>query len=387
MRPVLSLGFRLFFLLGIGHAVGVMLAWLAVLHGVVALPLAGLAPVTWHAHELLFGFVQAIISGFLLTAVRNWTQRETATGAALAALAALWACPRLLLTFGDARALGWAAAGDLAFGAALWVVVARPVFAARQARQAGILAKIALLGVAQGLFYAGAVGWLADGVRLGLYTALFLILGLVVTIARRVVVPFVRAAIPDTPAPPEQVWLDRSALAVFVVFFAAEVLAPWPAIARSAAGLLTVLHAWRLWSWWTPGAAARSMLWVLFLAYGWIVLGFGLFALAPWLRVAPVLVVHAWTAGGIGVMILGMVARVTLGHTGRDVRENRPFLGVLFALGALAAAARVAGPWVAPGAQVLAWDVAGGLWIVVFGALFVWGVPLWTRARPDGAAG
>lgn len=387
MPPVLALGFRLFFLLGVGHAALVMLLWLAVLRGVITLPLAGLAPVSWHAHELLFGFVEAIVTGFLLTAVRNWTKEPTPVGAPLGALGALWAAPRVLLTLGGPSALVWAAAGDFAFGIALFVAVARPILAARQGRQAGILAKVGLLLVAQGLFYAGAAGWLADGVRLGLYTALFLILGLVVTIARRVVVPFVRSALPGTPAPPEQPWLDRAALAAFIVFFLTEVVYPFRPIATVAATVLVVLHAVRLRSWLTAGVVGRSMLWVLFLAYSWIILGFLLYALAPWLSLAPALVVHAWTVGGVGVMILGMVSRVTLGHTGRDVRENRPFLGGLFALGGLAALVRVAGPWLFPGAQPMAWELAGCFWVLAFGALFAWGVPMWSRARPDGEAG
>ena len=380
--PWLTVGFRLFFLLGVADAVIAMATWVAVLRGAARLPLAGLPPTSWHAHELLFGFVQAIIAGFLLTAVRSWTGRPTLAGPGLVALAAPWVAARGLWSLGSSPAP--AAIADLTFGLALLVVLARPIVQARQARQAGVLAKVALLQVAQLVFLAGALGQVADGLRIGVYAALYLIIGLVLTIARRVFVFFVRSALPDAPQLPERPWLDRAALAAFLVLFVLDVLAPWPAGARGAAALLAALHAVRLRSWWAPGVASRSLLWVLFVAYGWFVLGFAAYAAGPWLGLTPALVAHLWAAGGLGTVILGMVARVTLGHTGRDVRADRPGLAAVFAAGIAAALLRVAGPWLAPGASLAWWSAAGAAWVGAFGALLVWGAPMWLGRRADG---
>lgn len=385
--PVLALGFRVFFLLAVAHAVGAMGLWIAALEGLLAPGLAGLPAVSWHGHEMVYGFSRAVVAGFLLTAVRNWTGRPTPTGWPLGVLAALWLIPRLLLAFGGPSALGWAAAFDLAFSAGLVTAIATPIVAVRQTRQAGILTKLVLLGVGEALFYAGAAGWLDQGVAWGLGTGTYMVLALVLTIARRVFVFFVRSALPGSPPPPERPWLDRASLIGFLLLYLLDVFTPWDLALSVVAAVLAVLHGFRLWTWWVPGVASRALLWVLFAAYGWIVVGFVLHALTPWLDLAPAIALHAYTAGGIGTITLGMVARVSLGHTGRDVREPRPFLGWVFAGGIAAAAFRVLGPWLAPAWKPLWLDAAATLWIAAFGALLVWGLPLWLRPRPDGQPG
>jgi len=208
---VLSLGFRVFFLLGILHAAVVVALWSASLAGRLDLAFAGLPPIAWHAHEMVFGFSRAIIAGFLLTAVRNWTGRETPTGWPLGWLATLWALPRVLITVGGPGILGVAATVDLLFGALLVAVVARPVAAVRQWRQVGLLTKLGLLWLAQAAFYATALGALPWRLSLGPQIGVYLVLAVILTISGRVVPFFVRAALPQTPPPPSGPgWTARS---------------------------------------------------------------------------------------------------------------------------------------------------------------------------------
>lgn len=385
--PVLALAFRVFFLVGSAHSAMAMAVWLATLHGGSKLALAGLAPVNWHAHEMVYGFSRAVVAGFLLTAVRNWTRQPTPTGWPLGVLALLWLVPRLLITLGGAEVRLVAGAFDVAFGVAVAGAVVRPVVAARQTRQVGIVAKLVILAVGEALFYGGVLGVVPDGVRWGIGTGVYMILALVLTIARRVTVFFVRGAFPEVSEPSDRPSLDRLALVAFFVLYVVDVFLDAPRVEAFVAGLLAMVHATRLATWWTPKVLGRPLLWVLFAAYGWFVLGFALQAAAPWLGLAPAVPLHAFTAGGVGAITLGMMARVSLGHTGRDVRAPSRGLGLLFALGLGAGLTRVFIPWLAPLYVQAGLDAAAIMWIGAFGALLLWGLPLWLRARPDGQPG
>jgi len=380
---LLSLGFRVFFLLGVAHAIAAMGLWLAALQGV-SLPFAGLAPTAWHGHEMVFGFSLAIVAGFLLTAVRNWTGLPTVSGWPLGALALCWLLPRVLLSFGGASVLPVAAALDVGFGIGLLVAIGRPIWEKRQARQIGIMSKLSFLVLGELLFYAGAAGWLEDGVRWGLYTGVYMIVALVLTIARRVVAFFVRSVAPDNPRPAENKWLDRVSLFGFFGLYIVDVFTPWRVVLSALALVLVLVHSVRLWTWWSPVVARVPLLWVLFLAYAWIIVGFGIHAASPWLGWPENAALHAYTAGGIGSMTLGMVARVSLGHTGRDVRAVHPFLAVVFGIGAWAAVARVAVPIGMPAWSSVGYSLGASLWLAAFSMLFGWGLPMWIGPRVDG---
>lgn len=386
MQPpvVFALGFRTFFLLASLWSALAVGGWVLILRGAWSPPLAGLGAVPWHAHEMVYGFARAVVAGFLLTAVRNWTGRPTLHGWGLAGLAALWTVPRLLLTFGPAEAHAAGAALDVAFGLGLAAAVARPIVATRQMKQAGIVAKVVLLTGGDLLVHLGHVGVIEHGVRWGLALGVYLLLALILTIARRVLPFFVGSALPGSGPFPDRVWLDRVLLALFVVLCATDVFGGPPTVVRASAGALAVLHTARLASWWRRGVAGHALLWSMFLAYGWMVAGFVLQAagVTPW-----ALPLHAHVVGGLGTITLSMMARVSLGHTGRDVRQPHRLVGVMAGLVSVAAVARVLGPWGWPAASLSAWTTAGVAWSVAFAALAAWGWRLWTLPRVDGAPG
>jgi uncharacterized protein involved in response to NO len=192
--PLWSYGFRPFFLVAAIFSVVSIAAWVMMLEGVLQMPSAGVAPTQWHAHEMLFGYTMAIIAGFLLTAVRNWTQLPTLQGRPLALLVLCWSVSRVLYFVPDNAATLFAGLFDLVFMAVLVTAIARPIFVTKQTRrQSGIIAKLVLIGLSQLAFIIGLLsdepGWMSAS----LYSALYLIVALCLGLARRLIPFFVKA--------------------------------------------------------------------------------------------------------------------------------------------------------------------------------------------------
>ncbi len=335
----------------------------------------------WHAHEMLFGYAGAVIAGFLLTAVRNWTARETLQGAALAALACVWLLPRILLSVSWATPL-WIIAGlDLCFMVMLLVAIARPIVAVRQWKQMGVLSKVAFLLVSNALFYAGVLRSDPGLIDIGLYSALYMIIALILVMARRLIPFFVKSALGIDVN--NRQWLDRSSLVLFLLFWIAIVFFPNNDVASLLAGLLAVLHGLRLWDWSAAVIWRRPLLAVLYLAYATIVLGFVMSALQPVFLFSPFLATHAFAFGGIGIMTIGMMARVAWGHTGRNLQQMPGILLPCFGLMLAGGLVRVVLPAIWP-AYTFHWVVASGLaWIVAF-LIFAWiYVPVLLGPRAD----
>lgn len=381
----LMLGFRPFFL---GAAVFALLSmglWLAMLdHGLI-LDAVAVSPTAWHGHEMVFGYGMAVIAGFLLTAVNNWTGIRTLTGPGLLALFLLWLSARL----------GWllplplwlVAGADLLFGAWLSVALLWPVIRVRQWKQLGILAKVVLLLLANGLFYAGVFGLWQQGVHQGLYLGLFLVIALVMTMGRRVIPFFIEKGVGCPFQPKNWLWLDITSLLLFLAFTLVEVFFVMPDVGGALAAALCVLHAIRLWGWYTPAIWSKPLLWVLFVGYAWLVLGFGLRVLVWQAGLSPFLALHAYAVGGIGLISLGMMARVSLGHTGRDVFAPPSGLTPLFGLLLLSALCRVLGPLLWP-AQYAGWLLGSQLlWLSGFAVFVLHFAPMLVRPRVDGRWG
>jgi len=380
---VLELGFRPFFLGAAGHAVLSVFIWMGVYLFGWSLPLGGLMPMTWHAHEMIYGYTMAVIAGFLLTAIRNWTDRPTPSGTPLLLLFLLWAAGRIILLLGGAALLGLAAAVDALFILVLLVGAARPVAQAGQWEQLGILSILSLLLAGNLTFYLGALHLLPNGVSLGLYSGLYLILALIFKMARRVIPTFIERGAGVPVHLKNRRWIDYSSLGFFLLFAIADLVNPNGALVALLAGLLVVLHTIRLAGWHTPGIWRKPLLWVLYLAYGSLVVGFALKVAAVVFGLSPYLAVHAFTVGGIGMMTLGMMARVSLGHTGRNVLN--PPEGVFWMCGALfiAAIVRVLFPLANPSHFALWIGLSQAFWIVAFGLFLSVYAPILVRQEVE----
>ena len=389
--PLLRLGFRPFFAAAALYAVIAMGLWWWLLAAAPQDRIGIQAPVMWHAHEMLFGYALAVIAGFLLTAVRNWTGLPTPRGALLAALALLWLAGRLLVWGADpalARAAEWI---NVAFPLALAAAIAVPIWRRRQWVNLAICGKVALLALAAWLFHEGLAGRLQYGSYMGRYLALYTIVSLIFMMGRRVVPFFIERGVEGEVTLRNRRWVDLSSLVLYLAFTAVETLSPLAPAALVPAGtvlaaLLALIHGLRLYDWHTPGIWRKPLLWVLYLAYAWLVAGLALRALAPLAGWPLTVAVHAFAAGGIGMMTLGMMARVSLGHTGRNVFEPPRSVGWMFGLVLAAALVRVAAAWAGEATLALI-QASQFLWMAAFGLFAMVYLPMLWQPRVDGADG
>ena len=377
--PLWSLGFRPFFLAAGAYAVVAMSVWFAVYSFGLDTVFSRLPAPLWHAHEMVFGYTLAVIAGFLLTAVSNWTGLQTLQGVPLLVLLLLWLTARAAF-YVPALGLVWSAVFDTLFVLYLAVAVTLPVLRKRQWQQMGIVTKLALIGAGNLVFYLGALGYLDQGVRWGLYTGFYLVIGLILTMSRRVVPFFIERGL-DTPVQLRNSRrVDTTALVVFVAFFAVEVFTGYGTLAAALAGLLFLIHAWRLAGWHTPGIWRKPLLWSLYLAYLSITCGFLLLALSPWHQSLHFPALHAFAVGGIGTITLSMMARVALGHTGRSVHEPPRLMPLLLLLILASAVVRVVLPPLLPADYGLWIAVSQLLWIAAFAGFVVLYAPVLARA-------
>ncbi|MGD8998800.1 MAG: NnrS family protein [Granulosicoccaceae bacterium] len=382
-----NLGFRPFFLGAAGFAAVAMLIWMAIYVFGWSVQPYGLPPMNWHAHEMIFGYALAVVAGFLLTAIRNWTGHQTVNGLPLFLLFLLWLTGRVVPFFSDVIALAYVAIIDNLFLVLLIVATVMPIVKARQWKNLGLVSKLVLLLASNLLFYAGVLGLLANGVYQGLYSGLYLILALIFVMGRRVIPFFIERGV----EPPVQVrnwqWLDVSSLVLFLMFWIADVFVRELWLVTVLAAVLLVLHGVRLAGWYTHGIWQKPLLWSLYLAYASLVAGFALKAAVPLFDVSPYLAVHAFAVGGIGMMTIAMMARVALGHTGRDVDAPPAVVGGVFVMLLGGVLARVVVPLVEQAHYVLWIGVSQVLWITAFAMFLYVYLPMLLKPRVDGRPG
>lgn len=369
---LLQHGFRPFFLAAGLWAAGALMLWLAVLWGDVALPTA-FDPVTWHAHEMLFGFVAAAVAGFLLTAVPNWTGRMPLQGLPLAGLVGLWLAGRVAVTFSAWIGLPAAAALDLAFPAALLGAVGREVLAGRNWRNLPICLALAALLLANALVHLDAIG-LASAGSAGLRLGVAVPIALITLVGGRIVPSFTSNWLRkrgETRLPASFGPFDRATLLLTLaalLFWSVTPADPLTALALLAAGFANLL---RLARWRGQRTLAEPLVAVLHLGYAWIpggILLIGMGALAPDL-VPSVAGLHALTAGAIGTMTLAVMTRATLGHTGRPLTADRAAV-VIYGCVTLGAVFRVIAPLV-PSLPMLALSaLLGAAAFLLFAAVY-----------------
>lgn len=384
--PLLAKGFRPFFLLAGVHAVLIVPLWLAILRGV-APASSYLPPSSWHAHEMLAGFVVAVVAGFLLTAVGNWTQRETATGRALAGLSLLWLAGRVVMLLSSSLP-GWlVSAVDLAFLPTLSFYLARPLLAANNRKNFVMLAVLALLWGTNLAMHLQALGLLGDedGRRAAVVGVDAVVL-LMLVIAGRVFPMFTRNATGVTTIRSIP-WLDRTCAIAMLSLTVSDVLgfeqnaaASWLALSTGFVAAARAAH------WGTRHVLRTPLLWVLHAGYGWLILGLLLRGAGPLLGWPSSSALHALTVGAIGSLTLGMMARVALGHTGRMLAAPAQ-MALAFAAISLSAAARVLVPLLAPARYTDGLLAAAVLWTLAFGLFLGCYTPILLQPRVDGKAG
>ena len=367
---VLGYGFRPFFLSAALWAAFAMALWLAALADLIEIP-GRFDAVDWHAHELLFGYLPAVVAGFLLTAIPNWTGRLPVTGRPLLLLVGLWWAGRAAVLLAAHLPSGLAAALDLLFLLTLLAVAGREILAGKNWRNLRLLVAVSLLFLGDLLFYLEAADGVVGGygLRLGLAAGLLLIM----LIGGRIVPSFTRNWLAQRgaarlPAPFGR--FDAGVILLSAVALTLWILRPLDAATGWAALIAGALQLYRLLRWRPFQSGGEPLVWVLHLGYLFLPLGFGALALAligppAW---PPSAALHLWTAGAIGLMTLAVMTRASLGHAGRPLRATRPIqLIYLLALGA-ALTRFLFGVW--PGESGLL-TLSALLWIAAF-TLFLW---------------
>jgi uncharacterized protein involved in response to NO len=381
LLPLLEKGFRPFFLLGAGFAALAVPLWLLALRGGLQ-PGGSFGAMQWHAHEMLFGFTGAIIAGFLLTAVSNWTGRETAIGWPLAALAALWTSGRVAMFFAERLPRYAPALLDLAFLPALVVACALPLLRARSRRNYGFIGLLLALTLVNGVAHAAA--WLGElgTVRIAHHVALDVIVLMIVLVTGRIVPMFTRNA-SHLDWIRSIRWLEISAIGAVLALTLADICSAATHFSAALAALAAVLLLGRMRFWGSLSTRHEPLLWVLHV--GTVCLPLGLLlraasALTPLVPESSSL--HALTAGAIGLLTLGMMARVSLGHTGRMLKAP-PGMNASFLCLTAAGLVRIGAPLL-PSSQYLgALTLATVAWSTAF---LIFLARYWTilvSARPD----
>jgi uncharacterized protein involved in response to NO len=382
-------GLRPFFLLAGLDAVFNIGVWLAAYLRPELWPATLLPGPFWHGHEMIFGFTAAAVGGFLLTAVPGWTGRASYAGIPLMGLSALWLLGRVAM-FPLAHVPAVAAAViDLAFFPALALTLAPPLIRARKINNLPFLVLLTALFVADLLFHLDSLGALENGMQIGLGLAADIIIILIVVIGGRIIPAFTRAGmmrrgkILDIAAYP---WLERLAIASAVAVLIGDLVAAQSAANGAVAFLAAVLQAARLIQWKGWRAWREPLIWVLHLGYGWLVVGLAL--KGAWLLLeAPVAAkwLHAFTVGCFATMILAVMTRASLGHTGRALQAPRS-MTVSYLLVTLAAVVRVFGPAIAENYDAVI-AVSGTLWLAAFALFTIVYAPILTMPRADGRPG
>ena len=376
--PLFALGFRPFYLLGAAFAALAVPLWIAAQAGL-RLPVR--VDMLWHMHEMVFGFALAIVVGFLYTAGYNWTKLWTPRGRTLAAIAGLWLAGRAAMLCAPPV---WGAAVDALF----LPVAAWPLY--RVLKQSGnrrnmfLVVLLGLLALCNAVYHAAALGWAHIDPLKPVHAAIMLIVVIEIAIGGRVIPMFTRNAVPDA-RPVQDARRDRWALVLTVLAGAAWTFGLEARLTASLAVFAAVGQGARLIGWQPWRAWKNPLLWILHVSYFWIPFGFALLALSELGYIAASAALHVLTVGALAGLVMGMITRTALGHTGRALRAGRGEIA-MFVLVQAAVVLRF-------GAAVLpAWRDAGLVlaticWSAAFLVYLAVYVPYLTAARADGRAG
>lgn len=379
---VWSLGFRPFFIAAGYFAVISMSLWLLDFNQLIHWTPGGLSGHLWHAHEMVFGYGMAVVAGFLLTAIRNWTGVQTWQHSRLIALLVLWVSARILLMTDSALMLT-AATLDLAFNLLLFLACLQPIMQVRQWKQTGIISKLLLMALMNLLFYLGALGLVPAALYWGLYGGAFILVALVLTMGRRVLPFFIERAVGYPVTIQNPLWIDRSSLILFLALTVSEMFQFSNSLSSALAAALVFVSSWRLYLWHTPGIWKKPLLWGLYLAFVFINLGFLIYALLPWLdQLNRSLALHAFTYGGVGLVTLTMMSRISLGHTGRDINTADRLISVAHVLLTLGAVIRLLPAILWPRHYAIWITLSQLLWIAGFILFVTVYTPILTQPEP-----
>lgn len=379
--PFFGRGFRPFFFSGALFSVLSIGLWGSFYAGVGGITPPGffVDPISWHAHEMIYGFALAIVAGFLLTAVANWTGTAPVRHFHLAGLCALWVTGRVVMSV-DLGLPSWGIiALEASFVPALAISLALPLLRSWNKRNFIFLMLLSIL-------FACDAWFLSTANMTALYVAMMMILTMISLIGGRVIPAFTVAALQRKgidAAQTNQTRMDIAALTSLAAVTLCLVFARETILLGMVAALSCIIHALRMRHYHTLKSLNDPLLWILHAGYGWLVAGLALLAFTGFNLLGTTAVIHAFTAGCIGSMILGMICRVTLGHTGRNLEIGRMTILSFYTI-QIAAILRIFGPMLAP-EYMTHWIVCSALlWALCYAAYLAVFSGMLFGPRPDG---
>jgi len=376
-----NLGFRPFFLGGALSAAVLLIVWLYLLSSGKAVHYYQTSAL-WHSHEMLFGYTAAVIAGFLLTAVRNWTNIQTLYGWKLALLFILWFSARVSAFLPES--LGWLIAIiDLSFFPVLALSLALPIIRSGNFRNLVFIPILVILFIANLLIHGELHQFTEGTLETGIELALFMVILLITIIGGRVIPFFTQRGVPGVECS-KFVLIEKT----IIPLTGGWVLMNFTDQASFIAGLSFILAAsqiMRVYGWFTPAVLSVPLLWVLHFSYLFIPIGLALYGLSMFDIVSRSSAFHALTVGAIGGMTLGMMARVSLGHTGRTLTANKSMV-LAFGIMLLAAFIRCS-VGILPLDYMTAIYLSGGLWIFSWLLFLATYAAILIQPRADGLYG
>ncbi len=326
--------FRPFFILAAISSLFYMTIWTLFYTFKLPLDFENISPTMWHAHEMLFGYTMAVIAGFLLTVEKYWLGKNIDDKSTLVALVILWIAARVSISLTLITNIPYeiGAIFDCLFMIVLTIRISYPIINAKAWDKMGLVAHIAIVAVANVIFYLGMSGLISNGQDLGVYSALYLIISIILLMGRRMIPIFIRNGLEFKFDPKNWRVIDILSLVFFVVFFILDLFFTYPIAVSIISGILAIIYSIRLFGWYSNKIWSKPLLWVLFVAYSWIAVGFGLKFLSLYFNILGFLPLHSFTYGGIGIMTIGFMSRAVLGHTGRNVFDPPKILFWIFSI-------------------------------------------------------
>lgn len=383
-HPLFALGFRAFFALAGIFALLLITLWSSIFNGSLMMD-NYYSNTDWHAHEMLLGYSIAVIAGFLLTAVKNWTGEQTLQGGQLEGLCLLWVYGRLVSFYSELIPDELIALIDFSFLPVLAYFLAKPIFKSGNLKNLFFIGLLLLMTLGNGLIHADILGYTENTAGTGLDLVVAIIIMMILIIAGRVFPFFTEKGLSGVIAIRNPL-LDILSIASSAVVFLLLIFDQSGFILTVCSILAVIANVLRVSGWYVQKIWYVPLLWVLYMGYGWILLGFIFVALAS-LSIIPLsLATHAFTVGGIGVLTLGMMARVSLGHTGRVLKASNT-IAIAFVMINLAALHRVVMPAIFPSSFTSFLMISNYCWLAAFSLFIYVYTPILTTPRIDGKAG
>jgi uncharacterized protein involved in response to NO len=382
--PLFNLGFRAFFALAGLSALVLILLWNAMKKGDLVVD-NYFTNNYWHAHEMLLGYCVAVIAGFLLTAIKNWTNKPTLTGNQLAVLCFLWLYGRIIPFYEELLPDAFIALVDFSFLPLLSFYISKPIMESRQYNYLVFVAILLILATGNALIHADTLGIIKNSAQTGFEIVIATIIILILVIAGRVFPFFTERGLSGVLIIRNPL-LDQLAIVSAILVFGLQIINVsgfWLAL---SAVFAVIANTARIAGWYTNTIWYVPLLWILYTGYIWIILGFILIAFSAYALILPSLGLHAFTLGGMGVLTLGMMARVSLGHTGRALKASNT-IAIAFLLINIAALVRILLPVALPNWYPALMYVSSLLWLSAFSLFVFVYAPILSAVRIDGKDG